>query len=175
MKNKKIKTDAELLIQFKKEFEREKNIDLKIKEYLKCYGEIIQFYQLYHENPEITAQKINKILYSSYANFYKDEQNKLFTFKIQYYNQKDELKNIEINELIELRYKIYMSSTNTNLLNADFSKIHNQINKEVMTNQFVNLMDNFKQLNNTLNSLIQSGYPFTKNFNLKIRTSFAYD
>ena len=105
-----------ILIQFKKEFEKEKNIDLKIKEYLKCYGEIIQFYQMYHENPEIATQKIDKILTDSNANFYKN-QNNLFTFKIQYYNQKDELKNIDINELKELRYKIYMSSTNTNLLN----------------------------------------------------------
>ena len=103
MNNKKLKTDLHILIQFKKEFEREKNIDLKIKEYLKCYGEIIQFYQMYHENPEIATQKIDKILTDSNANFYKN-QNNLFTFKIQYCNQKDELKNIDINELKELRY-----------------------------------------------------------------------
>ena len=173
MNNKKLKTDLHILIQFKKEFEREKNIDLKIKEYLKCYGEIIQFYQMYHENPEIATQKINKILTDSNANFYKN-QNNLFTFKIQYYNQKDELKNIDINELKELRYKIYMSSTNTNLLNSDYSKIYNQVNKEGMTNQFVNLIDNFKQLSNTLNTLIKSGFPFTQDFNLKIQNSHAF-
>ena len=163
-----------MITQFKKEFEREKNIELKLKEYLKCYGEIIQFYQLYDENPEITAQKISKILSSSDANFYKKENN-LFTFKMKYYNQKEELKDIEINELEELRYKIYMSSTNTNLLNGDYSKISNQISKEDITNQFVNLIDNMKQLKNTLNSLIKSGYPFFNDINLKIKNSQAFD
>ena len=173
MNNKILKTDLHVLIQFKKEFEREKNIDLKIKEYLKCYGEIIQFYQMYHENPEIATQKIEKILTNSNANFYKNKNN-LFTFQIQYHNQNNELKNIDINELKELRYKIYMSSTNTNLLNSDYNKIYNQINKEDMTNQFVNLIDNIKQLNNTLNNLIKSGYPFTQNFNLTIKNSEAF-
>ena len=143
-----------MITQFKKEFEREKNIELKLKEYLKCYGEIIQFYQLYDENPEITAQKISKILSNSDANFYKKENN-LFTFKMKYYNQKEELKDIEINELEELRYKIYMSSTNTNLLNGDYSKISNQISKEDITNQFKVLWQDF-ELRQTMNAMMKS-------------------
>ena len=175
MKNDKIKTDKDLILIFKREFEKEKNIDFKIKEYLKCYGEIIQFYQLYHENPEITAEKINKILNDSYALFQKNQNNNLFTFKIQYNNNNEEYKIIDINELKELRYKIFMSSTNTNLLSSNYSKIHNRISKEDITNQFVNIIDNIKQLNNTLNSLIKSGYPFIKNIVLKIRNSIVYD
>ena len=174
-KVKKIINDKDLLIHFKKEFEREKNIDVKLKEYLKCYGEIIQFYQLYHENPEITIQKIDNILNDSYIHFEKNEKNNLFSFKIKYLNQNNEEKIIEINELKELRNKIYMSSTNTNLLNSNYNKIYNQINKENITNQFVNLIDNMNHLNNTLNSLIASGYPFTKNFILRIRKSLAFD
>ena len=173
IKNDKIKTDMDLILHFKKEFEKEKNIGFKIKEYLKCYGEIIQFYQLYHENPEFTAQKIIKILTDSFVYLYKNENNNLFTFKIEYCNKNDEYKIVEINELKELRDKIYMSSTNTNFMN--YSKTHYNNSKENITNQFVNIIDNIKQLNNTLNDLIKSGYPSIKNINLKIQNSLVYD
>ena len=81
--------------------------------------------------------------------------------------QKDIKKTIDVNELNELRYKIYMSGTGSNLITED-NKNKKEESKEVLTNKYVGLIDNINQLNNTLNSLIKSGYPFIKDFTLKI-------
>ena len=61
------------------------------------------------KNPEATAKKVEKILKESEVVFYKGANNNLYTFKIVYLYQKDIKKDIDINELNELRYKIYMS------------------------------------------------------------------
>jgi hypothetical protein len=142
---------------------------IKMKEYLKCYGEIIQLYKLYDENPEITVQKVNKILKDSFVDFFKDQKTNLFTFKIRYLNQNNISKDVDINELIELRYKIYMSSTGSNILTEE-----NKGSKEIITNKFVSLIDNISQLNNTLNSLIKSGYPYISHFSLKVVNAEAF-
>ena len=39
----------------------------------------------------------------------------------------------------------------------------------------MSLIDNINQLNNTLNSLIKSGYPFIKDFSLIIEKPIAFD
>ena len=169
MENPKISTDSELIDIFRKSFEKEKNIMIKMKEYLKNYGDIIQLYKLYDENPEVTVQKVNKILKDSFVDFYKDPKTNLFTFKIRYLSQKDASKDVDINELIELRYKIYMSSTSSNILTEE-----NKGSKEVITNKFVSLIDNMSQLNDTLNSLYKSGYPFINKFSIKIENAEAF-
>ena len=164
--NPKITNDVELIGMFKQSFTKEKNMMIKLKEYLKCYGEIIQLYKLYDENPEVTTQKINKILKSSSVSFYKDEKTNLYTFKIIYSNQNNVNKDIDISELSELRYRIYMSGTGTNLLTEENKGREDLVNKEAMTNKFVTLIDNLNQLNKTLNRLIKSGYPFISHFSL---------
>ena len=58
--NQEIKTDGEFLKIFRKNFEDEKNIIIKIQGYINTYGEIIQLYQTYDENPEMTIQKLDK-------------------------------------------------------------------------------------------------------------------
>ena len=118
---------------------------------------------------EVTVQKVNKILKDSFVDFYKDEKTNLFTFKIRYLNQNNISKDVDINELIELRYKIYMSSTGTNIPTEG-----NKGSKEVLTNKFVSLIDNMSQLNKTLNSLIKSGYPYISKFSLKIVNGEAF-
>ena len=175
MENQNITRDFELIEAFKKTFNEKKNIVIKMKEYLKCYGEIIQLYKLYDENPEVTTQKVNKILKNSSVSFFKDEKTNLYTFKIIYSNQNNINKDIDISELNELRYRIYMSSTGTNLLTEENKGREDIVNKEAMTNKFVALIDNLNQLNKTLNRLIKSGYPFISNFSLKIENSETFD
>ena len=175
MENQSITRDFELIEAFKKTFNEKKNIVIKMKEYLKCYGEIIQLYKLYDENPEVTTQKVNKILKNSSVSFYKDAKTNLYTFKIIYQNQNNINKDIDISELSELRYRIYMSSTGTNLLTEENKGREDIVNKEAMTNKFVTLIDNLNQLNKTLNRLIKSGYPFISNFSLKIENSETFD
>ena len=117
MENKDIKTDENLLIIFREEFDKNKenkDIIIKMQGYLNIYGEIIQLYNSYHENPEMTTQKVDSILKDSIVKLYKEPNLNLFTFNIKYSSQNN--KPIEINELEELRNKLLMSSTNTNVL-----------------------------------------------------------
>ena len=177
MENKSIKSDEILLKIFRNEFEKNKDnkdIVIKMQGYLNIYGEIIQLYSSYHSNPEMTIQKVISILNDSTVKIYKE--NNLFTFNIQYASQNN--KPIEINELEELRNKLLMSSTNTNSLKNEDEGEENQQNirsKEKITKEFITLIDHIKQLNETLNSLLKSGYPKVINLSLVIKNSHAYD
>ena len=84
-----IKTDKSFHDNFRNKYKSEKNIIIKLKGYLSSYSEIIQLFILYNENPEMTTQKINKILNSSNLEIYKDEKRDSFIFKIKYSNQKE--------------------------------------------------------------------------------------
>jgi hypothetical protein len=85
--NEKIKTDEELLINFKLEYDKDKDIPIKLQGYLNSYGEIIQLFQLYDENPEMTIQKIDSILSQSLVNIFKDKKTDSFIFNVEYKNQ----------------------------------------------------------------------------------------
>ncbi len=175
MGNEKIKTDKDLLINFKKEFNNDKDIPFKLQGYLNTYGEIIQLFQLYDENPEMTIQKIESILKDSLVNIYKDNKSDLFIFNIIYKNQNQKDVETSGGEIDELRNKILLSSTNSNALKKEGEIIEKKISKEIITNQFVNLFDNIRQLLKTLNSLQISGYPSISEISLKIIDSKAYD
>ena len=56
-------------------------------------------YQTYDENPEMTIQKIEKLLTDSIVDIYKDEKSDLFIYKINYKNQNGEEKETGIKEL----------------------------------------------------------------------------
>ena len=157
LENKKIKNDEDFLDFFKKKFETTKNIDIKLKEYLNCYGEIIQLYKLYDENPEITIQKVYNLIENSNADIYKEENSDAFVFQITYINSKNKLTIVNLKEIEELKNKILISSTNSNLLKQNENE--DTITKEKLTKEFIVLIDNIKQLTNTLNSLRKSGYP----------------
>ena len=62
----------------------------------------------------MTIQKINKILKDSKIEIFKEKISNLFSFKIKYGEIETDTKQLE-----ELRNKILMSSTNTNLLKRD--------------------------------------------------------
>jgi len=83
-----IKTDKSFHDNFRTKYKSEKDIIIKLQGYLSSYSEIIQLFNLYNENPEMTTQKINKILRSSDLEIYKDEKRDSFIFKIKYSNQK---------------------------------------------------------------------------------------
>ena len=116
MNNKEIKTDEEFLQNFRKEFDNDKEIVIKLQGYLNTYGEIIQLYQSYDENPEMTSQKIENLLKDSEVKIYKDKKTDIFIYNIRYKNQTGQLVEATLNELEELRNKILMSSTNTNII-----------------------------------------------------------
>ena len=176
MNNQDIKTDEDLLKVFRQEFDKDKDIVIKLQGYLNTYGEIIQLYQSYGENPEMTIQKIAKLLKNSSVKIFKEEKLHLFTFNMNYKNQKGQEVETKISELDELRNKIMLSSTNTtNVLKGNNEEEDNIISKERITRDFVNLIDSIKQLNKTLNSLLKSGYPDIINFSLKVKNSHAYD
>ena len=172
--NQEIKTDEEFLKIFRKNFEDEKNIIIKIQGYINTYGEIIQLYQTYDENPEMTIQKIDKLLKDSTIEIYKDKKSEIFIYKMIYQTKKDkEIEMVEtgIKELEELRNKLMMSSTNSNAINNDKEKK----SKEKLTKEFLNIIDNIMQLTNTLNILQKSGYPNIINLTLKINNSKVFE
>ena len=171
MDNKNIKTDEDFFNIFNKNFESQKNIIIQLQGYLSCYGEIIQLFQLYDENSEMTIQKIYNILKSSKVEISKEE-NDCYIYKIIYLNQKEEQKQIKMSEIDELKNKILISSTNTNLKEEGKQ---DRINKKNLTNQFIKLIDNIKQLTNTLNSLLKSGYPDMINLLLSVEDSSAFE
>ena len=171
MDNKNIKTDEDFFKIFKENFESQNNIIIQLKEYLNCYGEIIQLFQLYDENSEMTIQKVYNILKCSKVEIFKDENN-YFIYRISYLNQKKQEKHIKISEIDELKNKILISSTNTNLKENGKD---DKIDKKKLTNQFIKLIDNIKHLTNILNSLFKSGYPYIINMTLKVEDSFAFD
>ena len=173
--NEQIKTDMELLMNFKTEYNKDKDIPFKLQGYLNTYGEIIQLFQLYDENPEMTIQKINNILNESIVNIYKENNSDLFTINVSYRNQNGKLIETPNSEIDELRNKILLSSTNTNSLKKEGVKYEKKISKEIITNKFVNLFDNIRQLIKTLNSLLITGYPSVVDFSLKINDSKAFD
>jgi len=173
IENKNINSDESFHKIFKTKFESEKDIDIKFVGYLSSYGEIIQLFQSYNEDPEMTTQKINKILMSSNLEIYKEEKKDCFMFKIKYLNQKEKEIEADINQIEELKNKILISCTNSNLLKEEGKK--DKINKEQLTNQFVALIDNINQLINTLDNLLIIGYPHILNLNLKIENSIAFD
>ena len=86
MNNKEIKTDEDFLKIFRKEFDKNKenkDITIKMLEYLNIYGEIIQLYNSYHENPEMTIQKVDSILKDSTVKLYKESNLNLYAFNIK--------------------------------------------------------------------------------------------
>ena len=72
-----------------------------------------------------------------------------------------------------MKNKILISSTNTNLLKKEGEE--STITKEALTKKFIVLIDNIKQLTNTLNSLLKSGYPNIIDFKLKIEDSITFE
>ena len=171
-----IKTDENLLKIFRQEFDKNKKIVIKLQGYLNTYGEIIQLYESYHENPEMTTQKIESILKESSVKLYKEPKLNLFTFNIKYVGRNGNEKIAEINELEELRNKILMSSTNTlKKEGEEEEEQNNKMSKEKITKEYITLIDSIKQLNETLDSLLKSGYPKILNLSLKIKDSKAFD
>ena len=155
--NKDIKTDEDFIKIFKKEFEDEKNnkdIAIKFHSYLSVFYEIIQLYQQYDENPEMTIEKVDKILKESKIEIKNKKDTDLIVFEIEY----DDGKIIHSNELDELRNKILMSSSN---------------NRRDLSKSFIDLIDNIKQLTKTLNILLKLGYPNNLNLVFNVKNSDA--
>ena len=172
--NKEIKTDENFLTFFKIEFEKEKDIAIKLNMYLKSYGEIIQLYQLYNENPEMTIEKISCLLNDSMVELFKDDKANSFSFSIKYKKQGNNIAVASINELDELRNKILLSSSNANFIHNENDDDKKILDKAKLTKDFVNLIDNIKQLNQTLNSLLRCGYFHITNISLKIVNGKAF-
>ena len=172
MENKKITTDENFLKIFKNLFAKEKNIEINLQNYLNTYGEIIQLYESYGENPEMTIQKIQSLLEESRLYLYKDEKNDLFTFKLEYKNKNNNKVESFEYQLEELRNKLLLSSSTSNNNEANNDNI---LNKSELTKKYIILIENLSKLTKTLNSLIKAGYPDLNGFNLIIRNSEAYD
>jgi len=84
------------------------------------------------------------------VNLFKDEKQNLFTFVFQYKKQGNQMTESNIKELEELRNKILMSSSNENILNKEIKdQEQNILDRAKITKEFVNLIDNIKQLNQT--------------------------
>ena len=168
MENKNIKTDENLLNIFKNNFLKEKNIDINIQNYLNTYGEIVQLYESYGENPEMTKQKIESLLEESTLYLYKDKKDDLFTFKLEYRNKNNNKVESSENQLEELRNKILLTSSSSN-------NNEEKNDKSGLTKKYIKLIENLTKLTKTLNSLLKAGYPDLNEFKLKIRNSEAYN
>ena len=80
--NQEIKTDEELLLNFQKYYDNDKDIKTKLKGYLYIYPEIIFLYKAYDENNEI-VEIIYKILKKSTVYIFKEKKCKIFIYKIE--------------------------------------------------------------------------------------------
>ena len=175
MEDKNIKTDEDLLKIFKEYFYKEKQIDIQLQNYLSSYGEIIQLFESYGENPEMTIQKIGSLLKESTLYLYKDEKTELFTFKLEYKNKNGNNVQQSENQLEEIRNKLLLSNTtsnnNTNNENAD----NNILDKSILSKKYIQLIDDLNKLTKTLNSLLKAGYPDLNGLTLEIKDSEAYN
>ena len=170
--DKEIKTDKDFHNAFQKSFLETKYLPIKLQGYLSCYGEIIQLYQLYGENSEMTVQKINSLLEESEIKIF-EEKDDIFSFEIFYMNQKKEKVKLIPNELDELKNKLLISSTNSSKIKKEEGKKDKA--KKDLTNDFVNLLDSVKELIDTLNNLIKIGYPYIINLTIIVKNSEAHD
>ena len=174
MEDKNILTDEDLLKIFKEHFSKENQIEIKLQNYLNSYGEIIQLFESYGENPEMTIQKIDFLLKESTLYVYKDEKSDLFLFKLEYKNKKGDTVEQSENQLEELRNKLLMSNTTSN--NTNKEKDNNEIfNKSELTKKYIKLIESLTKLTKTLNSLLKAGCPDLNGFTLEIRDSEAYN
>ena len=160
IENNEIKTDENFHEQFRLNFKKEKNILIKLESYLSKYGEIIQLYESYDKNPELTIQKIFCLIKKSIINIiYEDSK---YTFYIKYIDQKGKEINFNQKDIDEL---------NSPLNNINKNK---DIDKKEISNKFKILIDNISILIETLNNLDQSGYPNVENLLLAVEDSIAY-
>ena len=174
MKNDKIKTDEDLLKIFKETFNKEKQIEIKLQNYLNSYGELIQLFESYGENPEMTIQKIESILKDSKLYIFEDKKTNLFTFKIDYINKNNIIVENNESQLEELRNKLLLSSsTSSNANNNEKDKDNLILNKSELTKKYIGLIENVVKLIKFLNNLLKSGYPDLAGFNLEIKDSVA--
>ena len=165
---KEIETDKSLIDIFGKELNNSKEIWMRFDRYQKIYGEIKRVYQLFHDNPTTTNEKISQILKKSVVDIYKNETN-LITFEFTYTQKTDNGEKIQVDkikDLEELKNKILLSSNNTRMLNGQNEE--EIIDKKILSKNFVNLIDNIKQLTLTLNNLLHIGYPHILNLKLYI-------
>ena len=96
----------------------------------------------------MTIEKISNLIKDSTVKLFKDEKQNLFTFIIQYNKQGNQKSEANIKELDELRNKILMSSSNENVLNKEAkTQDQNKLDRAKITKDFVDLIDNIKQLN----------------------------
>ena len=175
MEDKNIKTDEDLLKIFKEYFYKEKQIEIKLQNYLNSYGEIIQLFESYGENPEMTIQKIGSLLRESTLYLYKDVKTDLFTFKLEYENKNGNKVEQSEAQLEELRNKLLLSSSTSNN-NENKEKENNDIlNKSELSKKYIKLIENLNKLVKTLNSLLKAGYPDLNGFTIEIKDSEAYN
>ena len=156
----KIKTDEFFISVFNQKFDNDKNIFSYFDNYQSKYGEIKRIYQLYENNPVLTIQEIGDILKKSKVNFVKEEPSKFITFEI----------------VLDKENKIYNNLNAENLRNKillwDMKSIYN---KEQIKKDYINLIDDLKDLEYSLNNLIKSGYPYINNFSIIIINSKTED
>ena len=163
--NKKITSDKELIEIFNEEYIKDKNIAVHMQDYLKTYGEIKEMYDSIENNKESTIELVENLLKSSSLELFKNKESNSFIYTI---NKKN------INELEELRNKILMTNANKAKQEKEKNgKEKKDKDKAQITKEYINLIDNIKQLNKTLNNLVKSGYPDLQNLSLQIEDSQA--
>ena len=136
-----------------------------MQDYLKTYGEIKEMYDSIENNKESTIELVENLLKNSSLELFKNKESNSFIYTI---NKKN------INELEELRNKILMTNANKAKQEKEKDgKKKKDKDKAQITKEYINLIDNIKQLNKTLNNLVKSGYPDLQNLSLKIEDSQA--
>ena len=174
--NKENKTDLSLIDMFGKKFNNNIDIFERLESYQKIYGEIKRVYQLYDENPVMTIEKIRMMITNSVIDIYKNEENNDFTFKMMYIQKIDNNENqevVDIKEIEELRNKTLLSSNNSKTLK--YVKEEESMNKMKIYNDYINLIDDIKQLTSTLNKLSHIGYPHIVDLKLNVKNSVVKD
>ena len=136
-----------------------------MRNYLMIYSEFIQMYDSINNNSESAIELVKKLLKNSYLELFKEKPSNIFTYTI---NKKN------ISDLEELQNKILMTNATKSKQEKDGDKQKNK-DKAQIIKEYVNLIDNIKQLIKTLNKLVKSGYPDLQNLSLQIEDSQAKD
>ena len=165
----KIKTDENFLTIFSQKFNNDKSIFSCLDNYQSKYGEIKRIHKLYENNPVLTIQDAGYILKKSKVNFKKETSSKLMTFEIF----SDKQNKYYDNENAEnLRNKILLWDAKSNeIFNIEGIKY----DKKQIKTDYINLLNNLKILENSLNNLLRSGYPYINNFSINIINSKTED
>ena len=169
-----VKTDIELIEEFKAAFIGTPEFGNSFSNFLKNFKEIKNVYEEYLDKPEVSRKKIEQILKFSNLKLFFNDNTRLFEIIGTYTNILDNDKTFNNNDLQELHDRALLFS------NKAFDDLANDVTdnikkKQQNSKEFVEIVENINQLMNYLTLLYIKGYPNLLKVELIIKDSEVMD